>query len=43
MEEWMDNEDNLDLADEKIDGMSPWEVGFEEGVMMAEEELFDEE
>lgn len=38
-EQWFDDE----MVDERIDGMSPWELGFEAGVTQAEEEFFKEE
>lgn len=37
-----DDTAEVDLAEDKIDGMSAWELGFERGVAQAEEELFED-
>ena len=38
---WADESSDFDHVEDKIDSMSPWELGFERGVAQAEEELFE--
>ncbi len=38
---WVQEEDDIELVEEKIDDEAPWELAFEQGVEQADKEMIE--